>query len=459
MYSLPQDLELKKDNWQLFLPNNYKDMPSTVTSIKPVNKTGALIMMKNESPIQFMGVDQLQTDAGTKVTIGDGGLFNQALQNLTNADKSYQYGSCQNKYSVINTPYGLFYLSQEQGKVFNFTDQLDEISRMGNKWWFANYLPSYLLKQFPEYKLFDNPIVGIGCMAIYDNTNDMVYFTKRDYKPNSDKIIKLDEDGVRFYTEIGVPGNTIRRYIQLSNTEFFTEAHFTISYDPKNKQWISFHDWHPNFLLPGKNHFMSVVNNQIWKHNQRCDSFCNFYGTNFPFEVEFVSSTGQQVNSLRSVEYILESYEYESNCTDKYHTLDNNFDNAIVYNSEQISGVLNLNITPKNNPRAILNFPAITGSGIDILYSKEENKYRFNQFWDITRDRGEFVANPQNMFVTNPNGYVFTINPNYINLNKDTFQRKKFRHNNNKIFLRKSISGNQKLIFKMINLKNLYSPR
>lgn len=735
MYSLPQEKEFKRDNWQSFLPNNYKDFSSEITSIKPINKTGALIMMKNESPIQLMGVDTLETGAGVKITIGDGGLFNQPLQNIVNADRSYQYGSCQNKYAVAATPYGVFYVSQQQGKIFNYAGDLDEISKYGNKWWFSRYLPSELLKRFPEYPLFDNPVDGIGCQIVYDNTNDVVYFTKKDYKPLSDDI-KYDPEEGRFYASLGysvsttppeivlscptgytlvgnqcqrvesteptgeytsyqvapstwydngtlgtaiyssfnsdgtgtfnvidysngfwftpwevhtdpsqdtgpvnriavwnadgltnygvsdrhplntwvgfdvcinvpttktyyvalaadnqfrmsvdgtivltsnasamganhsgdaqitfkrlhiypitltagnhilklegynheskasfgaeiydntpqeieaatsysdlnvifttrdqtefksgtftcppgydvdtqicdepecnrtvttepivteIPGNSItkemKQYIDLDNRDFFEDASWTISYDPKLKMWISFHDWHPTFVLPGQNHFMTVLYNGIWKHNMLCDSFCNFYGVDYPFEIEFIVNTGQTVTSLRSVEYLVEAYEYGQNCQDKNHQLDYNFDRAIVYNSEQISGMLKLNLTPKNNPVAALQYPIPGSNGIDILYSKEENKYRFNQFYDITRNRGEFSYTNVPMFLTSANGYVFRINPNYVDYTKGSLERKKLRHNNNRIFLRKIVNGKTQLVVKLFNTKTLLSLR
>jgi hypothetical protein len=92
IYSLPQAEELKKDNWKMFLANNYRDFSSKISSIYSINRNGALILLEESSPVQFMGSDQLQTDAGTKLTIGDGGLFEQPLQNLVNADRSLQYG-------------------------------------------------------------------------------------------------------------------------------------------------------------------------------------------------------------------------------------------------------------------------------------------------------------------------------------------------------------------------------
>ena len=123
--------------------------------------------------------------------------------------------------------------------------------------------------------------------------------------------------------------------VSFSNTNYFEDASFTVSYDPKSETWISFHDWVPTFVIPGKNHFMSVNTDSIWKHNIRCDSYCNFYGVDYPFEIEFVSATGQQVNSMRSIEYLLEAYNIKNECRDKFHILDENFDQAIIYNRSE----------------------------------------------------------------------------------------------------------------------------
>jgi len=452
VYSLPQELELKKDNWRIFLANNYKDFVSRVISIKSVNKTGALFMMKSKSPFQFMGVDQLQTDAGTKITIGDGGLFNQPLQSIVNADDSFEYASCQNRYAVLGTTYGIFWVSQNQGKVFNYAGQINEISKDGMKWWFANYLPSELLKVYPDYPLYDNPVKGIGVQMIYDNTNEIIYISKKDYKPIY-KDLLYDDGG--FYKSV----NGVKTYFNFDSAAF-ENASWTISYDPKIKSWISFHDWKPTFVIPGKNHFMSVNTDSIWKHNERCDLFCNYYDKSYPFDIEFVSATGQSVNSVRNIEYLLETYKYHNNCRDKFHVLDANFDQALIYNSEQISGVLELELKSKTNPVALLAYPQVRTQSVGINFSKEENKYRFNQFWDITKNRGEFDASVNiPMFNTSANGYEYQINPQYVNYNKISLERKKFRHHINKVFLRKYSSGNLKFLFKISNQKILTSPR
>jgi hypothetical protein len=80
IYSLPAQYQGLKDGWLVFLPSNYESFNNVVTCIKPINKSGALIFFDAASPVQFQGTDQLETGLGTKLTIGDGGLFSQPMQ-------------------------------------------------------------------------------------------------------------------------------------------------------------------------------------------------------------------------------------------------------------------------------------------------------------------------------------------------------------------------------------------
>ena len=93
-----------------------------------------------------------------------------------------------------------------------------------------------------------------------------------------------------------------------------------MSYDPKAQYWISFHNWTPDLLIPTKDIFLSTKNTGIWKHNYICDGFCNYYGDQFGWEVEFPVVTGQSVMTTRTIEYILECYRTESNIIEQIRT-------------------------------------------------------------------------------------------------------------------------------------------
>lgn len=964
VYSLPQQSGLKRDNWRNFLPLNFKDL-GRVSTIKSLNGSGAVILFEDSEPTQFIGVDQLQTKGGVKITIGDGGLFQQNMQSLANADDTIEYASCISSRSAVNTPFGLFYASQKSGKIMQYSGGLNEISRNGMKFWFADNLPSKLLRAYPDYPLYDNPVAGIGVQAVYDPQYELVYFTKKDYIPLRDDLLFDDPSGVPYYlcgstfdpvgelecvpipvTEISTSGlnldgtltvnwehpavtssqenpleyivqvrlgvyddismsytysalmisqvvshpnnsyvipstinyfsgsvpqehtlnldshysitvtpfyscgetapaklegtitefssfapmmfsafaedpsdcrapldlafvlditgsmsaslnnlkasisaiaadaavksnndyrlalitvdeistgavnivrqvfsqnnlvsfqaainavtlgggngipeptdlgiesvlngqlgafrsNAIKMIVMITdalpsggndqytvgvddvkvqtlaniaasqgvriypiatgagvsnstilalhntyatisggianvsatgivsniigdeilnvpcpvNCEFtadtlnitqgdpvvltwttsgattvvidngignvatsgtmtvypavdttyiltasnddnsstcevtievlplemnctitsnassinlgqqaviswnvtgspstitlypsntvvspignitvtptatttymlvferngitdicevtvvviqpstvkcpceyddpkcFEPCNWTVSYDPKQKLWISFHDWHPELLIPSHEHFYTVKGRGIWKHNSRWDSYANYYGQDYPWEIEYPIVTPNNVTTLRSVEYTLDVYKFFNDGKDFNHILDENFDRAIIHNSEQMSGLLRLKIKGKNNPLDLVNYPQISPNGIDILYSKEENKFRFNQFWDITKDRGEFTGNDDPMWITKCSGYQRSINPDYVNYFKSPVEHKKFRHYGNKIILRRNVSGDKKMILKLTNSKHLNSSR
>ena len=207
----------------------------------------------------------------------------------------------------------------------------------------------------------------------------------------------------------------------------------------------------------------SYERGSIWKHNVRCDKFVNYYDEDYPWEIEWVEAIGQQINTVRSIEYQLESFIYkgnlDNNCGDRFHDLDFNFDQAIIHNTEQVSGLLNLDLTPKNNVPLITQYPIVSANEIRILYSKEEQRFRFNQFWDITYDRGEFTNASESIFITQLNGYIRDLNEANLNYEKNQLQRKKFRHYYNKILLRRQLSGDRKMILKLANTKVNYSFR
>jgi hypothetical protein len=485
IYSLPQQFEAIKDSWFVFLANNYKEFKGQISAVKAINKSGIIITFKNESPIMYQGVDTLQTDLNTKITIGDGGLFSQPMQSISNADRQHEYGSSQNRLSVIATPVGIYYMSQNQGKIFSYGQALTEISQQGLKWWYILFMPYKLTEDFPEYPYLDNPVAGIGCQSVYDSSNSILYFCKKDYKLKAeykDKVryipLQFDKTGDYFRIE-----GQAASQIQLGDPLIFENASWTTSYDPKNNFWISFHDWHPDLTMPTKDIFITSKNNTLWKHNLICDDYCQYYGVRYGFEIELPIITTQTVNTLRSVEYLLESYRRSGeNCVDQHHVLDYNFDRAVIYNSEQVSGYLNLNLYPKNDINLSLQYPKI-GSNLasyDILYSKEEQKYRINQFWDITRNRAEFPIGSDypptgllipgttilngnyasdNTWITPADGYSRVLNPANMTYTKEDLQRKKFRHYQNFLILRKSICDEVNMILKIVNSKNQISLR
>lgn len=469
VYSLPQKIEGKKDNWRVFLPNNYKEFTSRPTSVKPYGKYAAMITFESESPAYFEAFDELSTSAGVKINIGDGGLFSRPTAHMSSAESANEYGSCQDSRSVVNTPVGVFYVSQNQGKIFeaNYGDGLKEPSLFGLNSWLYHFLPYKLLEDKQvfvnqEFELINNPVAGIGCQTIYDNNSHIVYFCKKDYRLKKefvDDVLYIGKDDFAFKE------GSYR--FKLGDPQYFDDASWTLSFNPIAKigQFLSWHDWHPDLSIPTKDTFMTVKDNGIWIHNDNCQSYCNFYGKDYPFEIEYeVLGENMSVETLRNICYVMEAYVYDENCEDRFHVLDENFDRAVIYNSEQCSGLLHLYIKPKDDPWGANEYPKINDASVDVLVSKEEQIYRFNQFFDLTDDRGEFEAEDGSkrervIFNTEQNGYVRSLNQTNINYDKNELEHKKFRHFREKVLLIKTKSGNKNIVLAMGLMKRLNSSR
>ena len=458
VYSLPSFNLQEVDNWQYFLPANFFSFRESdfgrLTGVHKLDQDRIIFLFSKSSPYVSMGRDFLELEnSGRKITIGDGGLFAQDPREVMPTDNNY--GACNSRYAFSNTHLGKYYPSERQGRIMNFTDTLDDITRQGISYWCKNYMPIILYKYFPTYPQIENPLNGVGYLSVFDSFTETIYITKRDFSPVRELAndITYDTENKTFMYE----GNAI----SVRDSRFFTDVSWTLSYSPLDKSFVSWHDWHPDWIVQRDNHFLTIKDSGVWKHNERYDSFCNYYGTDYPFEIEFVSNSGQDIEIARSLEYILEVYHYKNFGRDRFHMHHENFSHLIVHNTEQISPLLALNYMAPN-PEVNLAYPQKDPTnmvGWKILFSKEENKYRINQFWDTVKDRGEFDNQEAHLFPTDESGYRQVINPVAIDIDKPEEARKKFRHYWTKFRLIKSISGQNKFLTKLYNIKRVLSIR
>lgn len=464
IYSLPSFNLQEVDNWQYFLPANYFAFRESdfgaLTGIHKLDQDRVIFLFSKSSPYISMGRDFLELEgSGRKVTIGDGGVFAQDPREVMPTDNNY--GACNSRYAFSNTHLGRYYPSERQGRILNFGptgrggESLDDITHQGISYWCKNYMPIALYDYFPTYPKVENPVNGVGYLTAFDSFYETIYITKRDFSPKREFIEDITYD----------EGENVFRYrddvISIRDSRFFNDISWTLSYSPLDKSFVSWHDWHPDWTIQRDNHFLTVKDNGVWKHNERFDSFCNFYGSDHPFEIEFVSNGGQNIETARSLEYMLEVYKYKNFGRDRFHMHHENFSHLIVHNTEQMSPLLGLNYMSAN-PELNLAYPqkdTTNAVSWKILFSKEENKYRINQFWDATRDRGEFTNQEVHLFPTDESGYKQVINPLAIDVDKPEEFRKKFRHYYTKFRLIKAISGANKFICKLYNIKRVLSIR
>ena len=449
IYSLPSVATQSYNNWRYFLPLNRFTFDERdygeLTGVHAIDQDRIIFLFSKASPFLLPGRDELQTKNGKNITIGDAGLFARAPREEMHTDVAY--GSNHDRYAFKSTQFGHFYVSELQGKLFNYSGKLEEISDDGWNKWCAEYIPLRIKREFPEYKQIHNPLSGAGYQIAFDNIYKTIYFCKKDFSKKNENLTYNKEQNQFYYNEIK---------IELGDPLYFDDCSLTLSYTP-GLGFASFHDWIPDGIIQEERHFITAKENILWKHNERFDSFCNFYGKDYPYQIGFQVSTGQNVMSLQAIEYFQEAYIYKTNQLDRYHVYDQTFDYAIISNSEQCSGLLHLNDATNVRYEHEL-YPEFIGNHhIEIPFNKVENKFRFNMFYDYTNDRGRYTKTTIQPFITKKNGYDFILNPKYTDF---TIQRPpRFRHYFHNVWMSREKSGNIQFITKFNNTKFLLSPR
>jgi hypothetical protein len=436
IYSLPAFQEQQYDHWQYFLGLNQYTFPlsefGNLVSLQRLDSDRLLFLFDRAAPYITAGRSELQV-SGQTVSIGDGGMFAQPPREVMHTDQ--YYGSCQSRFAVAATPYGPFYVSERQGRIFSFQEQLDDLTRQGIQMWSKQYLPIQLVKYFPDYIHRDNPVIGVGYNICVDISWDLVYISKRDFIPKEGVTYNAKED--KFTGRSG-------SIILLGDAEYFDDVSVTLSYSPPLKTFLSFHDWIPDLVLSTENHFVTSKGTGLYLHNSNPQSYCNYYGKQYPFEVGYALNNKLQVETLSSLEYYLECYRYKADGINKVHLLKENFDKLRIDNSEQTTGLLTLH-PQTGNPYDDLKYPIPNNNGMDILFSKVENRYRVNQFWDIVKDR----QSDRHILHHLPNGYTSILNPEAIDTKKPHHQRKAIRHYESKVYLMRENPADIQMILKL----------
>lgn len=451
LYSLPSTQNQVYNNWRYFLPLNRFSFDERdygyLTGVHALDQDRILFLFSQASPYILPGRDQLQTMNGRNVIIGDGGLFAVSPREMMKTHIAY--GSNHDPYAFNSNQFGNFYVSEQQGKLFNLKNNLEEFSRNGWHKWCANFIPLQLKKQFPGYSGIHNPLGGVGYQLVFDNFYETLYICKKDYYCINPEVI-YHEDTNTFTHGF--------RTIELGDPEFFEDCSLTLSYWSPMETFVSFHDWHPDGVIQEERHFLTAKGDSIWKHNDRLDSFCNFYGKDYPYQLGFTISTGQTTTILNNIEYIQEAYIYKTNELDRYSPFNETFDWAIVYNQEQLSGMLKL--IPSTDVREDFRyFPNIINDyQMEIPIKKAEGKWRFNMFYDYTKNRGRVENYDKQPFVTQKNGYTFIVNQPYLDFYSNP-RPPRFRNHWHSVWLSREKLDNIQFITKFSNTQLNISPR
>jgi hypothetical protein len=138
------------------------------------------------------------------------------------------------------------------------------------------------------------------------------------------------------------------------------------------------------------------------------------------------------------INYIADSFKYDSNYEDYIIDHNDTFDKAIMYNNHQSTGLLNLEIA--NQP---FQTPS---SNQSILVKKTEQIWKLNGFRNNVIDESIPLFSKRWSDLSSNYFIDKVVNPNAIDYNKGLFNKDKLR--DNFLITRLIYEGNNKLVYK-----------
>jgi hypothetical protein len=202
---------------------------------------------------------------------------------------------------------------------------------------------------------------------------------------------------------------------------------WTWSYSLKEKGWVSLHSYIPSYYITDTERFYSwyLGLTHIYKHN-KLGSHGFFYENKKPFILEFV------INEQAVLTKIQDYLEFQSSCqvydteNEMYVDVDNEtFNKLLVYNSYQISSLLNL--VQKTNAVNYLNQQVVNPGSQNIVLDRHEKNWTVNNLrdWRANNNQPLFTKSLSNL---QENYYIDkVVNPLAVNYEKEWFELESFR--------------------------------
>lgn len=128
------------------------------------------------------------------------------------------------------------------------------------------------------------------------------------------------------------------------------------------------------------------------RHLKDIRHYNTFFGIIEPYIIEYPSAYKLNDELLQSVKDYSKVFSYTKANTgmfdnnQKIQVNDKWFNKAIIYNSQQSSGLLELAQKPVNNMAAQMQFPKLKTNSKVILYTRTDNLYQYNTFWAVQKN-------------------------------------------------------------------------
>jgi len=312
------DADNRVNNWLSYSALSYHDFPQNygnLISLDGIQNRAVLARFENKS-LLYNNLLTIDTSNPQAAYVGNPRMFENPPIDFAETDLGY--AGSQNKF-LLKIPQGQVSIDAKRGQVFLIGgDQAQDLSAFGSGMnrFFTDHLAFEILRYFPEVDT-DNHFNGIGLHGVYDSKFDRVIISKLDYIP-IDKDVKYDATNKQFYVESQLGEFTIRNQVYLTDSEFFCNKSWTLSFNMNTKSWVSFHSYIPNWYIGENNFFYSGINGC-------CDdfdsSFAAFVGNTNKLTTSTTTTNPGRPNYTTTTRYA-PSCELDGSATELFCELD-----------------------------------------------------------------------------------------------------------------------------------------
>jgi len=386
IYSLPdnneQDLE---DKFRIFLANNFNDFGSKYGKfygIKQIESQKGIGRFEN-GMVLFNTTNVLQGDV-ENIEVGTGDMFKTRPVEFHKTDLGH--GGTQHR-AFVSSQFGHYWVDAKRGRVYSINPAgggMEEISSYGMKNWFRENLPFTIQKRLPgvEGDVIDNAYNGLGIAMGWDDRLNRLFITKQDadIKEEYRGRITFDTETKSFLLDEDTE-------VETTDETYFDRIEWTVAYSPISESWISYYSFKPNYYITKENYFQTGYNfgeAGLWSHlKSNSQSFQVFQGTLYPFIVEAVLQSDLQTKQLEDVSWRIDTRRYEDEYN--YAEYDLNFDEVVVFNKGESTGLVKLIEHDEQNFSQLVNYPKHNTDHIEALSINEDYVWSFNTMFDNTK--------------------------------------------------------------------------
>ena len=262
--SQTSDPTIKVNNWLIYRPVSFFDFPQNygdLVSLDGIQNKAVLARFENKS-LLYNTMLTINTSNPQAAYLGNDTLFRSAPP-IDFAETDLGYVGCQNR-MLLKIPQGQITADAKRGQLFLISgNQATDLAAFGsgvNKF-FTDHLAFEILRYFPNADT-DNHFTSCGLHGVFDSKFDRIIISKLDYIPQLDQVGKIFYDDVtkEYYINHTVGNVTYREVVQLTDSRYFCNKSWTLSFNFNTKSWISFHSYIPNFYIAENNFFYSGLN-------------------------------------------------------------------------------------------------------------------------------------------------------------------------------------------------------